>query len=283
MNKQQVLELLKSEGLSPNKMFGQNFLINKDITSRIVKAAEVTADDHVLEIGPGLGELTEVILAEGCSLMSVEIDAGLFRVVSKRFADNSRFTVMHSDFLKTENLGSFNKVVANLPYNCASEILFNCAEKYNPDLMCIMIQKEMAERIVSSPGESSYGAMTVMLSYLYSSKIAFNVPPSSFFPMPDITSSVIVMRKLQADNLSETERSLFGKIVKGAFWGRRKTMVKACSTSPHVTIDKRILLDAIRSIGLNDSIRGESLSTEQFIAITRFIISSQGSHDRSQN
>jgi 16S rRNA A1518/A1519 N6-dimethyltransferase RsmA/KsgA/DIM1 with predicted DNA glycosylase/AP lyase activity len=99
--------------------------------------------------------------------------------------------------------------------------------------------------------------------------------------MPDITSSVIIMKKHLNNNLSEAKRLLFGKIVKGAFWGRRKTMVKACSTSPHVAIDKRILLDAIRSAGLNDSIRGEDLSTEQFIAITRFIISSQGSHDRS--
>ncbi len=283
MNRHDIIEILKKEGLSPNKMFGQNFLINKTITDRIVAAARVNECDKVIEIGPGLGELTEAILSAGCSLLCVEINAGLFRVVSKRFADNPNFQIIHSDFLKTGNLGSFNKVVANLPYYCASEILFSCAEKYNPELMCIMIQREMAERIVSSPGDESYGAMTVMLSHMYSSKIAFNVPPSSFFPQPDVTSSVVIMERRTADDLSSEERELFGKLVKGAFWGRRKTLMKACSSSPHVAIDKRILLDAVRSLGLNDAVRGEELSPGQFIALARFILSSRVSHDKSEN
>jgi 16S rRNA (adenine1518-N6/adenine1519-N6)-dimethyltransferase len=276
MTKNEIISLLEAEGLSPNKSFGQNFLTGTDIVERIADAAGVDINDDVLEIGPGLGELTSVILARGASLTAVEIDAGLCRYLRKRFESIDRFKLVHADFLKIDLPGRFNKIVANLPYYCASEIIFLCAEKYDPDLICVMIQKEMARRIASGPGDADYGAMTVMLSFMYHARTAFDVPPSSFYPAPDITSTVVVLERRERETISAEERELFARLVKGAFWGRRKTFVKACSSSPHIALDRAILLDALRALGINDAVRGEQLSFRQYIEIARAIIPQKG-------
>jgi len=276
MTKNEIIALLEAEGLSPNKTFGQNFLTGTDVIERIAAAAGVDRNDCVLEIGPGLGGLTGVILARGASLTAVEIDAGLCRYLRKFFGGTDRFTLVHADFLKADIPGRFNKVVANLPYYCASEIIFRCAEKYDPDLICVMIQKEMARRIASGPGDADYGAMTVMLSYMYGARTAFDVPPSSFHPAPDVTSTIVVLTRREREEMSAAERELFTRLVKGAFWGRRKTFVKACSSSPHISLDRAILLDALRSLGINDAARGEQLSFRQYIGIARAIIPRKG-------
>jgi 16S rRNA (adenine1518-N6/adenine1519-N6)-dimethyltransferase len=271
MTRKEIIQFLKDSALSPNKRLGQNFLCDSRVTSQITHAAEISSNDSVLEIGPGLGELSEMLLDTGCMLTAVEIDSGLHRYLSEKIKERANFTLIHADFLKTEKLGSFNKIAANLPYYCASEILFKCAEEYSPDLMCVMLQKEMAERIVSKPGTESYGAMTVMLAAKYSSEISFDVHPASFYPSPDVTSSVLLMRRSQTMHLSQIEFSIFALLVKSAFWGRRKTLVKSCSSSPHHKFDRAILLDALSSLGLNDAIRGEALSVEQFAEIARII------------
>jgi 16S rRNA (adenine1518-N6/adenine1519-N6)-dimethyltransferase len=271
MTRKEIIQFLKDHTLSPNKRLGQNFLCDARVTAQIISAAEISSADSVLEIGPGLGELTTMLLDTGCSLTSVEIDSGLHRYLGERLTGHSNFRLIHADFLKTEQLGSFNKIAANLPYYCASEILFKCAEEYSPNIMCVMLQKEMAERIVSKPGTESYGAMTVMLAAKYSSSVAFDVPPASFFPSPDVTSSVLVMRRSQSIALSAKEFTIFALLVKSAFWGRRKTLVKSCSSSPHHKFERAILLDALSSLGLNDAIRGEALSVDQFAEIARII------------
>jgi 16S rRNA (adenine1518-N6/adenine1519-N6)-dimethyltransferase len=271
MTRKEIIQFLKDNTLSPNKRLGQNFLCDATVTTRIIQAAEISASDSVLEIGPGLGELTSMLLETGCSLTSVEIDSGLHRYLAQKIIGHGRFTLVHADFLKTEKLGSFNKIAANLPYYCASEILFKCSEEYSPDLMCVMLQKEMAERIVSKPGTESYGAMTVMLAAKYSADIAFDVSPTSFYPSPDVTSSVLVLRRSQTVQLTADEFSIFALLVKSSFWGRRKTLVKSCSSSPHHKFERAILLDALSSLGLNDSIRGEALSVDQFASIARII------------
>jgi 16S rRNA (adenine1518-N6/adenine1519-N6)-dimethyltransferase len=271
MTRKEIIHFLNDNTLSPNKRLGQNFLCDATVTARIISAAEIISDDSVLEIGPGLGELTTALLDTGCTLTSVEIDSGLFRYLVERLNGHSELSLVHADFLKTEKLGSFNKIAANLPYYCASEILFKCAEEYSPDLMCVMLQKEMAERIVSKPGTESYGAMTVMLAAKYTSAIAFDASPASFYPSPDVTSSILVMRRSQTIALTSNEFVIFALLVKSAFWGRRKTLVKSCSSSPHHKFERAILLDALSSLGLNDAIRGEALSVDQFAAIARII------------
>jgi 16S rRNA (adenine1518-N6/adenine1519-N6)-dimethyltransferase len=279
MNKKEVLDLLTENGLSPNKMYGQNFLIQEDISRKIVEAAGIVGSDTVLEIGPGLGELTGMILEKGCALTAVEIDSGLYSLLTKKFSNNKNLTLIHNDFLKMEKSGAFNKVVSNLPYSCASEILFNVSGKYYPELLCVMVQREMAERIISDPGTPEYGAMTVMLSSIYESRIAFHVQPTSFFPRPDVVSSVVIFTKKQLPPLMADQKILFSKLVKSAFWGRRKTLVKACSSSPHLQLDKAILLDALSLLGVNVAVRGEELSSAQFMELAKIIGSQQETHD----
>jgi 16S rRNA (adenine1518-N6/adenine1519-N6)-dimethyltransferase len=275
MTRTELHKILRDYQLSPNKRLGQNFLCEENTIRRIVEIAGITHDSSVLEIGPGLGALTEGILATGCSMTCIEIDSGMFRFLSERFAGTAA-TIIHADFLKTEIPGTFDVVCANLPYYCASEILFRCAEIYLPSTMCVMLQKEMAERIISKPDAPEYGAMTIMLSLRYESSISFNVNPASFFPSPDVTSSILLMKKNDRYNLNETEYLTVSNLVKAAFWGRRKTLVKCCTSSPHARIDKSILLDAMRSLGINDSVRGETLSPSQYVELARSILALQG-------
>ena len=155
MTRQGIITILETEGLSPNKMFGQNFLCDNNITDKIINAANPAAVDSILEVGPGLGELTSK-LSERCNhITAVEIDSGLFRFLSHKFAEDNRVTLIHDDFLKAHLSGSFNKVIANLPYYCASEILFKCTEDYSPSTICVMLQKEMAERICAKHSGSA--------------------------------------------------------------------------------------------------------------------------------
>jgi 16S rRNA (adenine1518-N6/adenine1519-N6)-dimethyltransferase len=275
MTRSEVLSLLKSFNLSPNKKLGQNFLCDDNTVRRIVECAGIARESSVLEIGPGLGALTEGILATGCTLTCVEIDSGMFRLLSQKFEGTS-VNLVHADFLKTEIPGNFDTVCANLPYYCASEILFRCAEIYAPATMCVMLQREMAERIISKPGTPEYGAMTIMLSLRYDSAIAFHVNPASFYPAPDVTSSILLMKINDRHSLNEREYETVANLVKAAFWGRRKTLVKCCSSSPHFRVDKPILLDALRSCGINDTVRGETLSPSQYVELARSIIALQG-------
>jgi 16S rRNA (adenine1518-N6/adenine1519-N6)-dimethyltransferase len=273
MTRQEIIKILTTEGLSPNKMFGQNFLCDNNITDKIINTANPVFSDSVLEIGPGLGELTSR-LSERCgSITSVEIDSGLYRFLSDKFKDNKKITLIHSDFLKTNLKGPFSKVIANLPYYCASEILFKCSEDFSPAVICVMLQKEMAERITAIHGTESYGAMTLSLSYHYESHIAFNVSSASFYPRPDVTSSVLLMKRRGDFDLGAKERQVFSSLVKGAFWGRRKTFVKACSSSPHIALSKTILLDALSHLHLNAAIRGEDMTVRQFVDLAGFIAS----------
>jgi len=271
MTRQGIITILETEGLRPNKMFGQNFLCDNNITDKIINAANPAAVDSILEVGPGLGELTSK-LSERCNhITAVEIDSGLFRFLSHKFAEDNRVTLIHDDFLKAHLSGSFNKVIANLPYYCASEILFKCTHEYSPSTICVMLQKEMAERICAKHGTESYGAMTVALEYYYDSQIAFHVSNASFYPRPDVTSSVLLLNRRSKFDLDANEQRIFSLLVKGSFWGRRKTFVKACSSSPHIAVNRTILLDALARFNMNATIRGEDLTVHQFVDLARFI------------
>lgn len=267
MNKSEIIDLLKGNSLYANKALGQNFLSHEETAKRIVTESGMTADDTVLEIGPGLGSLTDFLIEKGCSITAVEIDSGLYRLLQQKYSENKRITIIHADFLKSTIDGSFTGIVGNLPYYCASEIIFQAAEKYDPKIMCVMVQREMAERMASSFGEKDYGAMTISLQYRYDIKIAFHVSPSSFMPQPDVVSSVVILKRHHRFSMSEKEESVFHTLVKGAFWGRRKTIVKACTESPHTPYDKSILTDSLEESAISKSSRGESLSVESFVRL----------------
>jgi len=266
MNKSDIRHITETYGLAPNKKLGQNFLIDDNIISKILDA--VTPEGkRILEIGPGLGAISQGIVRESLYYTAVEIDKGFVTYLEDNLK-NDRVSIVHGDFLKIQLEDNFDAIVSNLPYYCASEILFKIAENYSaPEVFCMM-QKEMAERITASADTENYGALTVTLLYYFEISLLFNVPPEAFYPKPEVKSSFLKLsRKSKALADRETE-AIFKSIVKSAFWGRRKTLVKTLSTSPHVNFDKDLIFKALEISGIPFDIRGEKLSLHDFLRLS---------------
>ncbi|MGL4368778.1 MAG: 16S rRNA (adenine(1518)-N(6)/adenine(1519)-N(6))-dimethyltransferase RsmA [Spirochaetota bacterium] len=276
MTKKDVSDILANLNCAPNKKLGQNFLVQKEYAEKIVNGADIRENDRVLEIGPGLGALTEIMAERGVSLTCVEIDAGYYRYLSKQFHDYKNLSFIHSDFLRMDEYRHYDRVISNLPYYCASELLFTIAEKIMPSRICAMMQKEMAQRITAKPGTPQYGAMTVSLSCYYQPEHLFNVPPSAFFPQPDVVSSVLSFTRVNRTGFSVKEAALFHLLVKSAFWGRRKTIIKALSSAPHLAISKNIIESALEESSIPCGIRGEELSLESFITLAKNLYAKAG-------
>ena len=266
MNKTKIIQITKEYGLAPNKKFGQNFLFDANIITKIINAIQPTETDNILEIGPGLGSLTEILLQKAGSLTAVEIDAGIVKYLNT-FVNKNNFSLIHCDFLKAEINLNFNKIVSNLPYYCASEILFKIAQKFDADLF-VMMQKEMAERIIATPGTKNYGALSITLGLHYKANIMFNVSGNAFYPSPDVASSFVMLKRLDL-KLNVLELDMFKSLVKSAFWGRRKTLLTALVESPHLNFKKEELKELILKSSLDEKCRGEQLSVDDFIRLTK--------------
>ncbi len=272
MNRSQVTEIANNYGLAPNKKFGQNFLINDGEIGRIISVLKLQKEYKVLEIGPGLAAITEKLVEQVDSVTAVEIDSGIVRYLKDRFEDVNNFNLIHSDFLKLSNSQEkvdYDLVVSNLPYYCASEILFKIALEYGSPPTFVMLQKEMAERIVSKPSSSEYGALTVTLGLYYDSQILFHINNGSFYPAPDVTSSFLKMKPRTDINLTEEERLMFHLIVKSAFWARRKTLLASLSKSPHMDLSRDDVQKILDESEIDSKRRGESLSVEQFVVLAK--------------
>lgn len=270
MNKPDVIKYLKDNGLSPNKKLGQNFLINEEICKKIT---EITSIDgkNILEIGPGLGSLTEFIVEKALILTIIEIDSGFFRFLSNKFSKNENIKIVHSDFLKYNEDLKIDAVLGNLPYYCSSEIIFKVIEKYNPGEMIFMLQTEMAKRITASYNTPEYGALSASLAYYYDSEIVFNVDKHSFFPVPEVSSSILKLTKKNFDK-NINFRNTFHKVVKAAFWGRRKSILKSLSSSPFLKTDKLFINKILTDLKIDKNLRAENISTENYSLITNEII-----------
>ena len=268
MNLTKVKETIGQYGLSPNKRLGQNFLVSDDMRNRIIDTIGIATDDRVLEIGPGLGALTERLVPAAESVTAVEVDAGLSRVLADRFGAEKNFRLLHSDFLKLDLADNFTKIVSNLPYYCASEILFHVA-RYSAPHVYVLLQKEMAERIVAGPGSKTYGALSVTLGFYYEPRVMFKVSRESFFPRPEVTSSFVRLVRKGRLPLDGTEVESFHLMVKSAFWGRRKTMLKALSDSPHLELGRELAARVLELAGIKPGVRGEDLGMESFVALAR--------------
>lgn len=268
MKRGEIIDICNVWGIHPNKRFGQNFLCDGAILKRIIDTAEISESDRILEIGPGLGVLTEALAKEAHSVKALEIDSGLVSYLRDRFRDIRNIEIVHADFLKYRGGGEFTKSISNLPYYCSSEILFRSATEYHMDVFA-MLQREMAERIVSKPGSKSYGALTVTLSLYYETVILFNVNRSSFYPQPDVASSFISLTRRDDRSLITDEIELFHRIVKAAFWGRRKKLLNALSESPHLDISKGLARGILGDLNIDEGVRGEDLTPEQFKELSR--------------
>ncbi len=269
MNKALILEISEKYNLAPNKKLGQNFLINDHIINRIVDVCSPDGEE-ILEIGPGLGSISGGLADRGKSYTAVEIDSGFYRYLSDLFKDRDNARIIHEDFLKSTIPDNFTVIVSNLPYYCASEILFIIAEKYSAENVYVMMQKEMGERLVADPGSKVYGAMTVTLSYYFNIEHLFYVPAESFYPRPDVRSSFLALRRKKRV-LNSADEALFHLLVKSVFWGRRKTLLKSLTDSPHLNFSREFICQVLERSSTSGSLRGENLSLDDFIKITEAI------------
>ncbi|HNW28874.1 MAG TPA: 16S rRNA (adenine(1518)-N(6)/adenine(1519)-N(6))-dimethyltransferase RsmA [Spirochaetota bacterium] len=275
MNVHDIKEIIGNLGLHPNKRLGQNFLVSPEARERIVGAMECGPADRVLEIGPGLGSITELLLDRAGHVTAVEIDAGFCRYLSERFGARDNFTLIHGDFLKNPPPDTFTAIVSNLPYYCSSEMLFEFTRYAAPEVY-VMLQKEMAERITASPGSKSYGAITVTLGFYYEARRVFTVPRESFYPRPDVMSLFLKLSRRVSLPLAGDGIGLFHRLVKSAFWGRRKTILAALSGSPHMDLGREGTARILAAAGIDPGRRGEELGLDEYVALTRaFSLSSR--------
>lgn len=270
MKLSKIRELLATRGIQLTKSLGQNFLHDGNQLRRIIAAAELTEADKVLEIGPGLGPLTELLLANAGEVMAIEKDARLVEVLRVRFAGKfPKLLLLHDDaleFLRREKRNWTDwKLVANLPYSVASPILVELAQSaQRPERLVVTLQLEVAERLMASAGNVDYGVLSLLVQLDYQPRESFKIPAGSFFPSPDVDSACVVLIRRAAPLVYEAERAAFVRIVKRAFSQRRKMMMKLLKQD----WPEEKLTRAFAELKISPQERAEKLSMEQFVALT---------------
>lgn len=276
-NAKATSEVIRRFGIRTRKRFGQNFLIDSRVLDKIITAAEITEEDFVLEIGPGIGTLTQYLSCAAKEVLAVEIDRDLVRVLEETLAGFDNVTVLNEDILKTDlikiseerNGGRPLKVVANLPYYITTPIIMGLLESGAPiDSMTFMVQKEVAQRMCASPGTKDYGALTLAVSYRCEAKSCADVPPNCFIPRPDVTSSVISLKK-RTETIPVSDEARMFTLIKAAFSTRRKTLVNCIAQSPDLNMGKEEAKELLAAAGFNENIRGEQLSLEDFARLAQ--------------
>ncbi|MDR7869661.1 MAG: 16S rRNA (adenine(1518)-N(6)/adenine(1519)-N(6))-dimethyltransferase RsmA [Tissierellaceae bacterium] len=272
-----VREIIDRYGFKFSKSLGQNFLIDGNIVRKIVQGANITKDDYVLEVGPGIGTLTEELALNAKKVVSVELDESLLPVLDETLQDYDNVEIVHGDILKIDLRklidekfdGGPVKVVANLPYYVTTPILaMFLEESFNIDSITVMIQKEVADRMISSHGSKVYGSLTVFVNFYSNPEIVLKVPKTVFMPQPKIDSTVIKLN-IKKD-LPDVDREQLFKVVKAAFSKRRKTLLNALSTYGF-DLDKEFIKNALEEIQINPEIRAENLTLEDFINISKIL------------
>lgn len=268
-------EILKKYGFSLTKGLGQNFLIDGSVIENTCDAAGITKDDCIIEIGPGIGTLTQVLCERAKKVVSIEIDRDLIEI-HKETLPYDNLKIIYDDFMKMdlekimlEEFSDSNvKVVANIPYYITTPIVMKILEdRVKVESITVMIQKEVAERFQSPPGSKEYGAISAVIQYYSKPEIKFIVPKKVFIPQPKVDSAVIVMKVYEEPPVELKDEKLFFNLIKGAFGQRRKTIVNSVSGTIR-EIDKNKLKETLEKLGYNPSIRGEKLGIEDFARIS---------------
>ncbi|MCI8599459.1 MAG: 16S rRNA (adenine(1518)-N(6)/adenine(1519)-N(6))-dimethyltransferase RsmA [Lachnospiraceae bacterium] len=266
------------------KRFGQNFLIDTHVLDKIICSAQITREDLVLEIGPGIGTMTQYLAAAAREVVAVEIDKALIPILEDTLSGFENVTVIHGDALKLDirrlaeekNQGHPIKVVANLPYYITTPIIMSLFESHVPlDSITIMVQKEVADRIKTGPGSKDYGALSLAVQYYARPELVANVPPNCFMPRPRVGSAVIRLACHREPPVQvEDEKLMFG-IIRASFNQRRKTLINGLNNSSELMISKETASATLESMGLPSGIRGEALTLEQFAEFTNRICEKQ--------
>lgn len=265
-------EIIKEYQFKFSKSLGQNFLIDNNILEKIVEGAGITQQDYVVEVGPGIGSLTQYIADKAVKVVAIEIDKKLVPILAVTLADYQNIEVIHEDVLKLdlhrmikEKLeGKKIKVVANLPYYVTTPIIMKFLEEKVPmTSMTVMIQQEVAHRIEAKPSTKDYGTLSIAVQYYCNPKILFKVPPSVFIPQPNVDSTVIRLDLLETPRVQVKDEKLFFGLVRDAFGKRRKTLLNALSTGT-LNLDKELVRKGLKAADIDENRRGETLSIEEF-------------------
>ena len=264
------------------KKFGQNFLIDQGIVQKIVGEAGVTKDDFVLEIGPGIGTMTQILCENAREVAAVEIDRKLIPILNDTLSEYDNVTIINDDILKVDinklaeekNGGRPIKVVANLPYYITTPIIMGLFESHVPlDSITIMVQKEVADRMQTGPGSKDYGALSLAVQFYVKPEIVVNVPPECFMPRPNVGSAVIRLKRHETRPVDVKDEKLMFRIIRASFNQRRKTLANGLYNSPEIGYTKEQIAAAIEELGRGASIRGEALTLEEFARLSNIFSS----------
>lgn len=279
-NPQVTIQTIKKYEFAFQKKFGQNFLIDDHVITKIINAAEITKDDLVLEIGPGIGTMTQYLAESARKVIAVEIDKNLIPILGETLAEYDNVTVINEDILKLdinrlveeENAGKPIKVVANLPYYITTPIIMGLFESHVPlQSITVMVQKEVADRMQVGPGSKDYGALSLAVQYYAKPYIAANVPPNCFIPRPGVGSAVIRLTRYEEPPVTVKDESLMFKLIRASFNQRRKTLQNGVANSPELPYSKAQVEKALEKMGLAANVRGESLTLAEFAKLSDII------------
>jgi len=269
--------ILKKYNIRANKSLGQNFLINQNVIDEIVNGAEITKDDLVIEIGPGLGTLTKELLRRAGKVICIELDHRMIKILNDRFSSYGNFEIINDDVLKVdlnriiEKENKKCKIVANLPYYITTPIIMKLLEnKLNIESITVMIQKEVAERLIATPGEKLSGAITYTVYYYCESEKIMEVPPESFIPEPEVTSEVIKLNLRKSSPVEVNDMKKMFSIIKVAFMQRRKTLLNAL-TNGNIINNKQEAIEIFNNFKINLNARAEELTLQQFAELANYI------------
>ncbi len=279
-NPQVTINTIKKYEFAFQKKFGQNFLIDEHVINKIISAAEITKDDMVLEIGPGIGTMTQYLAESAGSVVAVEIDKNLIPILNETLSEYDNVTIINDDILKVDinrlveekNGGRPVKVVANLPYYITTPIIMGLFESHVPLVsLTVMVQKEVAERMQAGPGTKDYGALSLAVQYYAKPYIAANVPPNCFIPRPNVGSAVIRLTGYDEKPVKVNDEKLMFKLIRAAFNQRRKTLQNAVANSADLNFTKAQVEKSLEKMNLSADVRGERLTLAEFAMLSDII------------
>lgn len=280
-NPQNTIEILQKYQFHFQKKFGQNFLIDTHVLDKIIMAAGVTKEDMVLEIGPGIGTMTQYLCENAREVIAVEIDKNLIPILEDTLSAYDNVTIINQDILKLDieklveekNNNQPIKVVANLPYYITTPIIMGLFESHVPiENITVMVQKEVADRMQVGPGTKEYGALSLAVQYYAEPYIVANVPPNCFMPRPKVGSAVIRLTKHEKPPVEVSDEKLMFALIRASFNQRRKTLVNGLTNAAQLSFHKEEILEALEKMNLSPTIRGEALQLEQFAQLSNYLI-----------
>ncbi len=279
-NPQNTIAVLQKYNFVFQKKFGQNFLIDTHVLDKIIRAAEIDAEDMVLEIGPGIGTMTQYLACAAKKVIAVEIDRALIPILEDTLDGYENVRIINEDVLKVdigrlaaeENSGRPIKVVANLPYYITTPIIMGLFENHVPiKSITVMVQKEVADRMQVGPGTKDYGALSLAVQYYAKPYIVANVPPNCFMPRPKVGSAVIRLERHEKPPVEVKDENLMFRLIRASFNQRRKTLANGLKNSPELDFEKEQIEEAVLSLGKGASVRGEALTLEEFAALANVL------------